>query len=132
MVNTFPSPGQGAAFNHSRRLARKQPVTMARLGPLCIGISLALGAPGLCQSMGAVSTSTGTMVVPLTTTGFQRSFYGTRSLNSMGQGSALTGGYAVPSYSFSLPELPRPLQPEPPISSPKPFEPDLGSFEANR
>jgi hypothetical protein len=80
------------------------------------------------QTMGASSSSTGTVLIPVTTTSVGKATYGSRSLNVVNQ----AGGPVVPSFSFNLPELPKATQPEQLFQTPKPFEPDLGPFEANR
>lgn len=83
---------------------------------------------GNAQTMGASSSSTGSVVIPVTTTSVGKATYGSRSLSVVNQG----GGPVVPSFTFNLPELPKATQPEPLFQTPKPFEPDLGPFEANR
>jgi hypothetical protein len=80
------------------------------------------------QTMGASSSSTGTVLIPVTTTSVGKTTYGSKSLNVVNQG----GSPVVPSFSFSLPELPKATQPGQLLQTPKPFEPDLGPFEANR
>ena len=80
------------------------------------------------QTMGASSTSTGSFHIPVTTTGAGRTIYGAGSLNVLNQG----GSSVVPSFTFGLPERPKAIIPQPLFQTPKPFEPDLGPFEANR
>lgn len=78
--------------------------------------------------MGATSTATGSFLIPMTTTSVGRTSYGSKSLNVVNQG----GSPVVPSFTFNLPELPKAAQPQQIIPTPKPFDPDLGPFEANR
>jgi hypothetical protein len=80
------------------------------------------------QTMGARSNSTGNIQVPVTTTSVGTTTYGSKSLNVVNQG----GNPVVPSYTFNLPELPKATPPQQPFQTPKPFDPDLGPFEANR
>jgi len=80
------------------------------------------------QTMGATSTSAGSIVIPITTTSVGKTSYGSKSLNVLNQG----GSPVVPSFTFNLPELPKATPPQQIFQTPKPFEPDLGPFEANR
>jgi hypothetical protein len=80
------------------------------------------------QTMGASSNSTGNFQVPVTTINVGTTSYSGKSLNFVNQGGSLV----VPSYTFNLPELPKATPPQQPFQTPKPFEPDLGPFEANR
>jgi hypothetical protein len=83
--------------------------------------------------MGAQSSSTGRINIPVTSTDVSITSYGSRNLLVINQsGSGAAGGLVVPSFTFNLPELPRATQPEQLFSKPKPFNPDLGPFEANR
>lgn len=89
--------------------------------------------PVLAQTMGARSSSTGQISIPVTTTDINITNYGSRNLMVINQsGSGATGGLVVPTFSINLPELPRATQPDQLFSKPKSFDPDLGPFEANR
>jgi hypothetical protein len=80
------------------------------------------------QTMGAKSNSIGITNLPITTINTGTTTYGSRSLNVVNQG----GGPVVPSYTFNLPELPKATSPQQLLQTPRPFDPDLGPFEANR
>ena len=100
---------------------------------LKIGALLAFGAisvpiPGIAQTMGATSSSTGTIVNPAGTFSIEKSFYGSKSLETINQSSR----FLPPSYSYNLPNLPKPALPKSLSLTPKPYDPDLGSFELNR
>lgn len=90
-------------------------------------------SPVLAQSMGAMSTSTGRISIPVTSTDVTITNYGSRNLTVINQSaSGAAGGLVVPTFTLNLPELPRATQPEQLFSKPKPFTPDLGPFETNR
>jgi len=83
--------------------------------------------------MGAMSTSTGRISIPVTSTEVNITNYGSRNLTVINQSaSGAAGGLVVPTFTLNLPELPRATQPEQLLSKPKPFSPDLGPFETNR
>lgn len=93
-----------------------------------LGLLAACTPAAMCQTMGASSSSTGSIQIPVTTTGLGATTYGNRTLNVMNQG----GGPVVPSLTYSLPQLPKSTLPQQPFHTPKPFEPDLKIFETNR
>lgn len=78
--------------------------------------------------MGATSSSTGTMINPVKTTSMGRTFYGSKTLEIMNQ----SGGGSPPSYAFNLPNIPKATLPAALSLTPKPYDPDLESFELNR
>ena len=87
----------------------------------------------MAQTMGASSSSTGMITIPVTTVDVTRATYGSRNLLVINQsGGGAAGGLVVPTITVNLPELPRAIQPAQLFSKPKPFDPDLGPFEANR
>lgn len=103
------------------------------LGLIIVGIGWMLLKiqPGNSQAMGAFSTSTGSLAIPTGITSVSRTTPGPRGMNVMNQPTGTSGGFVVPTYSFVLPDLPKPTQPEQPLRQAKPFEPSLGIFESN-
>lgn len=105
---------------HSRSVA----VVLAAFSALC--------SPALAQTMGASSSSTGSVSIPINTTGIGRTNYGSKSLNVINQSSSPAGGFVAPSTTFNLPEIPAATPPAQPLRTPRPYQPDLGPFEPNR
>ncbi len=111
-------------INHlSHHLSHRALRSAVLIGMLSSGVGTAQA-----QTMGASSNSTGSIQIPQTTTSVGKTTFGNKSLNVVNQG----GGQVVPSFTFNLPELPKATIPQQSPGIPKPYEPDLGPFEANR
>jgi hypothetical protein len=89
---------------------------------VCFGMgALAVGcgngwlwsAPTMAQTMGATSTSTGSISILVVPTGLGLPTYGSRNLNVINQAAGgLAGGFFAPSFAFLLPEVPNPIIPD--------------------
>ena len=101
------------------------------IASIYISLIYAVGAHTTkAQTMGAWSQSNGSLNIPVTTIGTGRMSLGSYSVNIMNHSDQ--SGLTPPSFSFSLPMLPKPTEPDQLLSRPKYYQPDLGPFESNR
>jgi len=101
------------------------------IASIYISLINAVGAHSTkAQTMGAWSQSNGSLNIPVTTIGTGRMSLESHSANIMNHSDQ--SGLTPPSFSYSLPVLPKPTGPSQLLSKPKYYQPDLGPFESNR